>query len=57
MTIWDDRHDGMTETGFGELFRRYRTTAGLTQEELAERAGMSTRGISVHERGAPRLPA
>ena len=36
----------MTETGFGNLLRRYRVAAGLTQEELAERAGVSTRGIS-----------
>ena len=25
----------MTETSFGELLRRYRIAAGLTQEELA----------------------
>ena len=42
----------MTETEFGDLLRRYRTAAGLTQEELAERAGLSTRGISDLERGA-----
>jgi predicted ATPase/DNA-binding XRE family transcriptional regulator len=46
----------MTETGFGELLRRYRIAAGLTQEELAERAGVSTRGISDLERGARGLP-
>jgi predicted ATPase/DNA-binding CsgD family transcriptional regulator len=46
----------MTETGFGDLLRRYRTAAGLTQEELAERAGLSTRGISDLERGARGLP-
>lgn len=41
---------------FGELLRTYRTAAGLTQEELAERAGMSARGISDLERGARRTP-
>src|SRR5438477_12682386 len=41
---------------FGELLRAYRTTAGLTQEELAARAGMSARGISDLERGARRTP-
>ena len=47
---------GMTESGFGDLLRRYRVAAGLTQEELAERAGVSTRGISDLERGAHGLP-
>src|SRR5688500_14261793 len=45
-----------TETGFGDLLRRYRIAAGVTQEELAERAGVSTRGISDLERGARGLP-
>src|SRR5215217_8258105 len=45
-----------TETGFGDLLRRYRVAAGLTQEELAEQAGLSTRGISDLERGARGLP-
>jgi non-specific serine/threonine protein kinase len=45
-----------TQTGFGDLLRRYRVAAGLTQEELAERAGVSTRGISDLERGARSLP-
>jgi predicted ATPase/transcriptional regulator with XRE-family HTH domain len=47
---------GMTESGFGGLLRRYRVAAGLTQEELAERAGISTRGVSDLERGAHGLP-
>src|SRR5579884_479746 len=41
---------------FGDLLRRYRTAAGLTQEALAERAHLSTRGISDLERGVRRLP-
>src|SRR5215207_5515999 len=46
----------MMESDFGGLLRRYRVAAGLTQEELAERAGVSTRGISDLERGAHGLP-
>jgi transcriptional regulator with XRE-family HTH domain len=41
---------------FGKLLKRYRTTAGLTQEELAERAGLSVEGISALERGVNRSP-
>lgn len=41
---------------FGSLLRRYRRAAGLTQEELAERAGLSVRGISDLERGLSRAP-
>jgi predicted ATPase/transcriptional regulator with XRE-family HTH domain len=36
---------------FGEVLHRYRVAAGLTQEALAERAGLSARGISDLERG------
>jgi predicted ATPase/transcriptional regulator with XRE-family HTH domain len=42
--------------GFGELLRRQRRAAGLTQEELAARAGLSARGIADLERGARRTP-
>jgi non-specific serine/threonine protein kinase len=41
---------------FGSLLREYRTNAGLTQEQLAERAGLSRRGIADLERGARRTP-
>jgi transcriptional regulator with XRE-family HTH domain/tetratricopeptide (TPR) repeat protein len=41
---------------FSELLRTYRMAAGLTQEELAARAGMSARGISDLERGVRRMP-
>jgi transcriptional regulator with XRE-family HTH domain len=41
---------------FGDLLRRYRVWAGLTQEELAERAALSRRGLSDLERGARRAP-
>src|SRR5215211_860015 len=41
---------------FGVLLRRYRVAAGLSQEALAERAGLSARAISDLERGARRAP-
>jgi predicted ATPase/transcriptional regulator with XRE-family HTH domain len=36
---------------FADLLRRYRIRAGLTQEELAEAAGLSVRGLRYLERG------
>lgn len=42
--------------GLGTLVKRYRTVLGLTQEELAERAGVSARSISDLERGLERTP-
>ena len=42
--------------GFGWLVRRYRRAAGLTQEELAERAGLSVRTVSDMERGRTTKP-
>lgn len=41
---------------FGTLLRRYRLAAGLSQEALAERARMSSDGISALERGHRRTP-
>ena len=41
---------------FAALLRRHRLAAGLTQEALAERAGLSIRGISDLERGVNRAP-
>ena len=41
---------------FGPLLRRYRVGAGLTQEELAQRAGLSVRAVSDMERGRTRKP-
>ena len=32
---------------FGELLRRFRGHAGLTQEELAERAGLSVDAVGL----------
>ncbi|GHF13230.1 hypothetical protein GCM10017786_54040 [Amycolatopsis deserti] len=43
---------------FGALLRQWRRRAGLTQEQLAERAGVgvrSIRGFETGERGDPRL--
>jgi predicted ATPase/transcriptional regulator with XRE-family HTH domain len=42
--------------GFGSLLKRLRAAAGLTQEELAERAGVSARLISNLERGTNHRP-
>jgi predicted ATPase/DNA-binding XRE family transcriptional regulator len=45
-------------SSFAALLRHHRLAVGLTQEELADRAGLSGRGISDLERGlkqAPRL--
>jgi len=38
------------------LVRQHRLAAGLSQEALAERAGISVRGISDLERGLRRVP-
>ncbi len=48
---------GSSEAGaFGALLRRYRQTAALSQEALAERAGLSRVAISALERGSRRAP-
>ena len=41
---------------FGERLRRLREAAGLTQEALAERAGLSAEGVAALERGRRRRP-
>jgi predicted ATPase/transcriptional regulator with XRE-family HTH domain len=41
---------------FGAQLRRLRQTAGLTQEELAARAGLAAKNISDLERGERRYP-
>src|SRR5260370_29177388 len=43
-----------TSASFGELLKEHRLAAGLTQEALAERAGISARGIQALERGQSR---
>jgi tetratricopeptide (TPR) repeat protein/transcriptional regulator with XRE-family HTH domain len=42
--------------GFGKLVHDYRVAAGLSQEELAERSGLSVRAISDIERGRTARP-
>jgi len=51
-----DRVSPIGMPSFGPLLRRYREAAGLTQEELAVRAGLSARGISDLERGRRQTP-
>jgi predicted ATPase/transcriptional regulator with XRE-family HTH domain len=55
-----ERIRGMATTGrdesFGSRLRRLREAAGLTQEELAERAGLSPMAIGMLERGQRRRP-
>ena len=41
---------------FGTLLRTFRTTANLTQEDLARRSGLSVHAISMLERGVRRAP-
>ncbi|MBV8637398.1 MAG: helix-turn-helix domain-containing protein, partial [Candidatus Eremiobacteraeota bacterium] len=41
---------------FGALLRQFRVAAGLTQEALAERAGISADGIGALERGTNHAP-
>jgi predicted ATPase/DNA-binding XRE family transcriptional regulator len=45
-----------TPNAFGDLLRESREANGLTQEALAERAGLSARAISALERGVNRAP-
>ncbi|MEJ2596916.1 MAG: helix-turn-helix domain-containing protein [Anaerolineales bacterium] len=44
------------KTRFGALLKHYRQAAGLTQEALADQAGLSVRAISDLERGVNRAP-
>ncbi|MEV6907492.1 NB-ARC domain-containing protein [Amycolatopsis sp. NPDC051071] len=47
---------GETATTFKALLKGYRVRADLTQEELAERSGVSVRAISDMERGIAKSP-
>lgn len=47
---------GRESTDFGARLRGLRQKAGLTQEDLADRAGLSVNGISALERGTRRQP-
>jgi transcriptional regulator with XRE-family HTH domain len=46
----------MQASAFGTQLRRYRETAGLSQEELAERAGLTAKAVGALERGERRRP-
>ncbi|MBA3378178.1 MAG: helix-turn-helix transcriptional regulator, partial [Chloroflexia bacterium] len=46
----------MSVERFGDQLRRLRQAAGMTQETLAERSGLSVRGISDLERGVKQRP-
>jgi len=46
----------LEKASFSTLLKHYRQAAGLTQETLAARAGLSTRAISNLERGINRTP-
>src|ERR1700722_3897694 len=48
--------DAADDRSFGALLREFRLAARLSQEALAERAGMSARGISDLEREIHRAP-
>jgi transcriptional regulator with XRE-family HTH domain len=41
---------------FGALLKRSRISAGLSQEQLAERARISVQAVGAYERGARRAP-
>jgi transcriptional regulator with XRE-family HTH domain len=43
-------------TAFAALLRRFRRETGMTQAELAEKAGLSTEAVSALERGINRTP-
>jgi transcriptional regulator with XRE-family HTH domain len=52
----DTRRDRGQDAPFGARLRWLREAAGLTQEELAQRAGLTAKGISDLERGARNRP-
>ena len=52
----EDEEHVSGSSDFGMLLRRHRLAAGLSQEALAERAGISTNGVSALERGYRRTP-
>ena len=51
-------HDGAAGRGesFGDRLRRHRESAGFSQEQLAERAGLSPNAIGALERGERKRP-
>lgn len=51
-----DRGEPGGRSRLGEMLRKYRAAAGLTQADLADRAGLSERAIGKIERGELRSP-
>jgi non-specific serine/threonine protein kinase len=51
-----ERRQQTSSSAFSRLLKRLRTSADLTQEELAERAGVSARLVSDLERGVIQRP-
>ena len=49
------QHDSRNEP-FGARLRRLRESAGLTQEELASRAGLAAKAVGALERGERKRP-
>ncbi|MEU5097967.1 helix-turn-helix domain-containing protein [Streptomyces sp. NPDC020996] len=54
--IEDTRSTAPGRESFGVLLRALRERAGLTQEELADRAGVSAHAVGALERGARKRP-
>ncbi len=56
---WERKVSG-AETGtglaFGDLLRRHRASANVTQEDLADRTGLTPQAIGLLERGERRRP-
>jgi predicted ATPase/DNA-binding XRE family transcriptional regulator len=52
----EDEGRALGSSEFGTLLREFRLAAGLSQDALAERAKMSTNGVSALERGYRRSP-
>jgi tetratricopeptide (TPR) repeat protein/transcriptional regulator with XRE-family HTH domain len=52
---WEDTDD-LAACAFPALLRRHRVAARLTQEQLADRSGLSVRSVSQLERGRVRHP-
>src|SRR5271166_1131619 len=54
MFLMEERMEHEAPAAFGDLIKEYRLAAGLTQEALGERAGVSSRSIQALERGENR---
>ena len=52
----DKREAASHDTAFGVELRRLRRLAGFTQEELAARAGLTSKAVSILRRGERKRP-